>query len=341
MNSREKGKRGERQWRDVLRAEGFHARRGQQFAGGADSPDVVCEELRGFHFEVKAVERLNIEAAMDQARRDAGPVAPAGQKKLPLVAHRRSHRRWLVTMEAETFFRILRDDLPSGTEDHGVPRSDRCRPDEETACPKEQDAQGTGDPRSDRCRGGTGHGGGDGAGQGAVTSDQWPVISEGAEGGPRRSRCNRTGDAGADGGDRTEQADAAPRMCRCHGTGTGGDGGCGHRREQGATLQHQSQPTVSPGEAVAAGTGRAGDTGGDQAGNESAADGGPRMSRWPGTGEGGADSGGAATTQPQGVESIRPPSREKDANGLPGHRATRTDQVTAPSATAGEAQTHP
>ena len=72
MNSREKGKRGERQWRDELRAEGFHARRGQQFAGGADSPDVVCEELRGFHFEVKAVERLNIEDAMEQA-------SPAGR----------------------------------------------------------------------------------------------------------------------------------------------------------------------------------------------------------------------------------------------------------------------
>lgn len=107
--------------------------------------------------------------------------------------------------------------------------------------------------------------------------------------------------------------------------------------------------TASPAVTVAAGTGRAGDTGGDQAGNESAADGGPRMSRWPGTGEGGADSGGAVladghqteATQPQGVESIRPPSPEKDANGLPGHRAMRTDQVTAPSAAAGEAQTHP
>lgn len=109
MNSREKGKRGERQWRDELRAQGFHARRGQQFAGGTESPDVVCEELRGFHFEVKAVEKLNIEAAMDQARRDGG-------HKLPLVAHRRKHRVWLVTMEAETFFRILRGDLPEGME---------------------------------------------------------------------------------------------------------------------------------------------------------------------------------------------------------------------------------
>jgi len=31
MNSREKGKRGERQWRDELRANGYAARRGQQF----------------------------------------------------------------------------------------------------------------------------------------------------------------------------------------------------------------------------------------------------------------------------------------------------------------------
>ncbi len=101
MNSREKGKRGERQWRDELRAYGYHARRGQQYAGGGDSPDVVCDELSFFHFEVKAVERLNIEDAMDQARRD-------GEAKTPVVAHKRCHRPWLVTMDAATFFRLLR-----------------------------------------------------------------------------------------------------------------------------------------------------------------------------------------------------------------------------------------
>lgn len=104
--SREKGKRGERQWRDVLRAEGYSARRGQQFSGSPDSPDVVCDDLPDFHFEVKCVERLNIEDAMGQARQDA-------RRKLPLVAHRRSHCGWLVTMDAPTFFRILRGDLPT------------------------------------------------------------------------------------------------------------------------------------------------------------------------------------------------------------------------------------
>ena len=88
MNSREKGKRGEREWRDELRANGYAARRGQQFSGSPDSPDVVCEELDWIHFEVKAVERLNIEDAMEQARRDCGlRIADCGIQKVPVVAH--------------------------------------------------------------------------------------------------------------------------------------------------------------------------------------------------------------------------------------------------------------
>jgi|ERR1041384_3043973 hypothetical protein len=52
MNSRQKGARGERRWRDELRAHGFDARRRQQFSGSPDSPDVVCDELDWLHFEV-------------------------------------------------------------------------------------------------------------------------------------------------------------------------------------------------------------------------------------------------------------------------------------------------
>ena len=133
MNSREKGKRGERQWRDELRANGYAARRGQQFCGSADSPDVVCDRLSWIHFEVKAVERLNIEDAMDQARRDAraqsrnhltpalsdgaglaiGGEGDSLREKVPIVAHRRNFRPWLVTMTAEVFFQFLRGDLPA------------------------------------------------------------------------------------------------------------------------------------------------------------------------------------------------------------------------------------
>ena len=106
MNSRQKGARGERMWRDELRAQGYlKARRGQQFAGSPDSPDVICEELAWIQFEVKCVERLNIEDAMLQARRDAGA-------KVPVVAHKRNFKPWLVTMPANDFFTMLRGDLP-------------------------------------------------------------------------------------------------------------------------------------------------------------------------------------------------------------------------------------
>lgn len=128
MNSRAKGARGERQWRDELRANGYRARRGQQFSGSAESPDVVCDDLPWAHFEVKAVERLNIHDAMEQAQRDCGvetetshltpALSPKGgegdaaRRKVPLVAHRRNFRPWLVTMTAETFFQFLRGVLP-------------------------------------------------------------------------------------------------------------------------------------------------------------------------------------------------------------------------------------
>lgn len=106
INSKEKGKRGERQWRDELRANGFVARRGQQFAGGADSPDVVCPALdSSVHFEVKLTERLKLHDAVTQAALDGG------QYKEPIVAHRRNNGQWLVTMPSTTFFKLLRGEI--------------------------------------------------------------------------------------------------------------------------------------------------------------------------------------------------------------------------------------
>jgi Holliday junction resolvase len=109
INSRSKGARGERMWRDELRAAGFTARRGQQFAGGADSPDVICAELAGLHQEVKFVETLSLEKACEQAERDGGG-------KPWIVAHKRSRTPWLVTMNAELFFRLMRDGMETFAE---------------------------------------------------------------------------------------------------------------------------------------------------------------------------------------------------------------------------------
>ncbi len=120
MNSREKGKRGERRWRDVLRDAGFlHARRGIQFSGSPDSPDVACPELPSLHFEVKAVEALNIWRAMAQAIADAGPA------KTPVVAHTRNRSGWLVTMRAEDWLTLIRSsDLVAPPAAPSLPPSD-------------------------------------------------------------------------------------------------------------------------------------------------------------------------------------------------------------------------
>jgi len=104
MNSRDKGARGERMWRDIILRNGFYAIRGCQNSGGRDSPDVIC--TIPVHFEVKFVEKLNISKAMEQAVRDNGD-----SDKIPAVAHKRSREDWLVTINANDFFRILRQEV--------------------------------------------------------------------------------------------------------------------------------------------------------------------------------------------------------------------------------------
>lgn len=113
MNSRGKGKRGEREFAALLSEHGFQARRGQQFSGGADSPNVVSEELAWLHVELKRVQNLNLTDACVQAECDQARPGLNGKRKLAwIVAHRRNHAPWLITMRAETFFQLLRGELP-------------------------------------------------------------------------------------------------------------------------------------------------------------------------------------------------------------------------------------
>jgi hypothetical protein len=121
MNSRAKGCRGEREWRDQLKEAGFSARRGQQFSGGTDSPDVVCPSLPSVHWEVKRVESGNPYGWMVQAVEDAG-------SKIPVVAHKRNGRPWLCIIPADHFLDILRRSdlvasINTAEEDEDFPRA--------------------------------------------------------------------------------------------------------------------------------------------------------------------------------------------------------------------------
>lgn len=104
INSRQKGKRGELMIAKILREHGYNeARRSAQYCGKTgDAADVVG--IPGYHLEIKFVEKLNIEQAMDQARRDA---EAAGNGDTPVVVHKRSRKRPLVTMDLESFLAVI------------------------------------------------------------------------------------------------------------------------------------------------------------------------------------------------------------------------------------------
>ena len=100
INSREKGKAGEREFAALCRKHGFeNARRGQQFSG-IEGKDVVG--LEGIHIEVKRVERLNIDKAMKQSIEDSK------EGEIPIVAHRKNRETWKVTMRAEDWFEMYK-----------------------------------------------------------------------------------------------------------------------------------------------------------------------------------------------------------------------------------------
>lgn len=99
MNSKRKGKTGELEAAHAIEQHlGIAARRGQQFAGGTDSPDVVID-LPGVHVEVKRTESLRLYDAIAQATRDGGT-------QVPLVLHRRNRSEWLAIVPLDQLMRL-------------------------------------------------------------------------------------------------------------------------------------------------------------------------------------------------------------------------------------------
>jgi Holliday junction resolvase len=100
INSRAKGCRGEREFAEILQGAGFDARRSQQFAGGHDSEDLI-HSVAGVHFEVKNTQNLRLYEAYRQACEDCS------KGKIPVVAHKRNHGKWMVTLSAEDYLSLL------------------------------------------------------------------------------------------------------------------------------------------------------------------------------------------------------------------------------------------
>lgn len=99
LNSRAKGASAERELAAFLREHGYEARRGQQFSGGSDSPDVIG--IPGWHVECKRTEKGALYDWLDQSVRDAGG------KNTPVVMHRKNRREWVAILRLEDFLNTI------------------------------------------------------------------------------------------------------------------------------------------------------------------------------------------------------------------------------------------
>ena len=102
INSKKKGSRGELELVHFLIDHGFDARRGQQFKGSPDSPDIISDMLTkcGIHIECKRVEAGNLYNWLEQAGKDAGKV-------VPVVMHRRSDKPWVAVLNLDDFLQFI------------------------------------------------------------------------------------------------------------------------------------------------------------------------------------------------------------------------------------------
>ena len=100
-NSKDKGKRFERDIANYLKEHGFDARRSAQYCGNTgDAADVVG--LPGFHIECKHQEKMHLYDWMEQAVRDS---AKSGDT--PIVIHKQNRKDTLVTMRLDDFMNMM------------------------------------------------------------------------------------------------------------------------------------------------------------------------------------------------------------------------------------------
>jgi len=100
INSKKKGAKGERELASKLREYGYDCRRGQQY-NGLEGEDVVG--LDYIHCEVKRVQALNLDEAMEQAKRDSK------DNQMPTVFHRKNNKKWKVTMELNDWIKLYNE----------------------------------------------------------------------------------------------------------------------------------------------------------------------------------------------------------------------------------------
>lgn len=100
INSKVKGKVGELEFSNLCKEHGYNTRRTAQYNGKELDSKADIIGLNGFHIEIKRVQNLNLDNAIEQAVRDNK------SKDIPIVVHRKNNKKWKITMYAEDWFKL-------------------------------------------------------------------------------------------------------------------------------------------------------------------------------------------------------------------------------------------
>jgi len=103
INSKLKGKVGELEFVKFLKDHGINARRGQQYKGTPDSPDIISD-LENIHWEVKRTEHIQLYKYMKKAIEDASDI------QIPVIAYRKNNEDWVCILRAEDLLLLVRDE---------------------------------------------------------------------------------------------------------------------------------------------------------------------------------------------------------------------------------------
>lgn len=102
INSRQKGAAGEREFAAYLRDYGYAARRGQQFSGHPDAPDVVTDLDDQVFFDVKRTEVTAPLKWLAKAAEDSGD-----KKRLHVIAWRKNGAEWVAMLPMKQLMLLI------------------------------------------------------------------------------------------------------------------------------------------------------------------------------------------------------------------------------------------
>ena len=131
VNGKKKGAAGEREFSNYCKSKGFDTRRTAQYKVKPTSIkhsknwwkfifslisrifffSLLCRKIWVWNIS-KRVEKLNIHEAVKQAKRDN-----KNHGDIPIVAHRKNNTKWLITMDADDWFKLFYGIELEGKED--------------------------------------------------------------------------------------------------------------------------------------------------------------------------------------------------------------------------------